>query len=275
MKKIIYLFLPFMALSACSTDAVDSENFDSLDAQASKNASALVSENPMGFYSGNSGQLKGTFSISNDCSNLYLQVSPTADNPEDVKIWLNEGLPALNGNKTQINEPFSFDLSDADGLVWTIPLSTLDTEKNINIFVKAWGDYTGPLSYEEVVYSAYRFDLAGCACEESFSYAAGEGANEYIFTYVPAEDMTAAELVFTFAQSVAVSGLEGWTNKGNATSSTETKTMDLEACERYSWTVTLEKECMGNTGNNNLWTDFKVNDVSKKGELANIKQSCN
>ena len=31
MKKIIYLFLPFMALSACSTDAIDSEGNDSLD----------------------------------------------------------------------------------------------------------------------------------------------------------------------------------------------------------------------------------------------------
>lgn len=115
-----------------------------------------------------------------------------------------------------------------------------------------------------------------CSCEESFNYddAGDDDPTTYTFYYTPSEDMTGAHLVFTFAQAVAVSGLDGWTNNGNATSSTEETRMDLEACHTYEWTVTLSKDCSGHSGNSNLWTDFKVNNDSKKEDLDNIRQSC-
>ncbi len=115
--------------------------------------------------------------------------------------------------------------------------------------------------------------VENCGCEESFDYVENIDGS-YTFTYVPTEDMIDAKLTFTFAQSVAVSGLDGWINSGNATSSTETKIMTLDACEVYEWTVSLDKDCSGNSKNSNVWTDFKVNDISKKGDLKNITQEC-
>lgn len=103
-----------------------------------------------------------------------------------------------------------------------------------------------------------------CGCPESFSYVKNEDGT-YTFTYVPAVDMEDAVLVFTFPQS-ALDGepLTGWTYNGQ----TMQATMDLEACKQYSWTVSLTCKDLNNP--QNKWTDFKVNNVSKKGGLANI-----
>lgn len=107
-------------------------------------------------------------------------------------------------------------------------------------------------------------------CDESFNYTA-IGGNSYTFSYTPAEDMENAEVVFTFAQSVAVSGLDGWDNNGQ----TMQKSMDLDACTTYEWTVELKKNCTASTPNSNVWTDFKVNEISKKNDATpNITQSC-
>ncbi|NEW79141.1 MAG: hypothetical protein GZ086_06870 [Gelidibacter sp.] len=107
-------------------------------------------------------------------------------------------------------------------------------------------------------------------CEESFNYVSN-GGGSYTFTYIPAEDMTDAELVFTFAQGSYVSGLVGWSTLGV----TMQKTMNLTACIAYTWTVLLTPNCNGNSSQSNLWTDFKVNNVSKKNTLTNIVASCN
>lgn len=117
--------------------------------------------------------------------------------------------------------------------------------------------------------------LAYCSedCEESFSYVDNGDNAAYVFTYIPSEDMSAAALVFTFAQGVAASatGLDGWATNG----STRQITMDLVACQEYTWTVDLTPDCSGSSANSNVWTDFKVNTVSKKGTLSNITESCN
>lgn len=107
-------------------------------------------------------------------------------------------------------------------------------------------------------------------CEESFSYTENEDGS-YTFTYKPDEDMADQLVVFTFAQGTVVVGLdETWSTNG----STRQKTMSFTECETVSWTVTLTPDCSGNSGKSNVWTDFKVNDVSKKGELDNIVIEC-
>ena len=109
-------------------------------------------------------------------------------------------------------------------------------------------------------------------CEESFNYLANEDGS-YTFTYVPEEDMDEAEVVFTFAQSVVASGYDWPSWKGNSSSRTET--MDLKACDVYTWTVFLTGDCSGNSNESNLWTDFNVDGDSKKNdETPNIKKSC-
>ncbi|CAN5388440.1 hypothetical protein BH23BAC2_BH23BAC2_21850 [soil metagenome] len=113
--------------------------------------------------------------------------------------------------------------------------------------------------------------VINCGCEESFTYVMNSNGS-YTFTYVPAEDMDNAEVVFTFAQSVVVSGLQGWTSNGVTMQSR----IDLDACEVYTWTVGLNTDCNGRGQKEaNLWTDFKVNDDSKKHEgTPNIEKSC-
>ncbi len=115
--------------------------------------------------------------------------------------------------------------------------------------------------------------VENCGCEESFNYTLNEDGT-YTFTYVPAEDLDGAELTFTFPQADAEFTFEGWDHNGNGNAQTWKRNMDLIACTSYEWTVSLTRECMGSTNNNNLWTDFKVNEDSKKGELNNITQSC-
>lgn len=116
-------------------------------------------------------------------------------------------------------------------------------------------------------------DVVDCSdCEESFSYLDNENGT-YTFTYIPAEDMTDANVVFTFAQGVTISGLEGWGSEGV----TKQKSMDFEACEdHYSWTVGLETNCNGvGQKSANLWTDFTVAGESKKNDdTPNIVQAC-
>jgi hypothetical protein len=108
-------------------------------------------------------------------------------------------------------------------------------------------------------------------CTESFTYV-DNGDGTYIFTYTPEEDLTGAEVVFTFAQGVAVSGLEGWSVNG----STRQKTLDFVACVPVTWTVTLAADCSGKSGASNVWTDFKVNGVSLKADPADkFVQICN
>lgn len=107
-------------------------------------------------------------------------------------------------------------------------------------------------------------------CEESFTYTVN-GKNSYTFTYTPAEDLTDQLVVFTFAQGTVVTGLdESWLTNG----STRQKIMSFTECESVSWTVTLTPDCNGHSGQSNVWTDFKVGDVSRKGGLANIVLDC-
>lgn len=115
--------------------------------------------------------------------------------------------------------------------------------------------------------------VENCGCEESFNYIMNEDGS-YTFTYIPGEDMTSAELVFTFAQASAVGLDNSWTHNGNGNSQTWKTRMDLTACTEYSWTVFLDANCSGNSGHSNLWTDFTVNEDSKKGDLTNIVKTC-
>lgn len=99
-------------------------------------------------------------------------------------------------------------------------------------------------------------------CEESFTYAENEDGT-YTFSYTSEVDVEDAALVFTFAQSAYQSGLpeaQNWVAKGQ----TMQTIMDLKACEKYTWIVTLKANCSGHSGASNVWTDFKVNDYSKK-----------
>ncbi len=109
-------------------------------------------------------------------------------------------------------------------------------------------------------------------CAESFSYVAN-GGGSYTFTYTPAESVTNANLVFTFAQGTYVSGLADFSPAGV----TMQKTMDLVACTTYNWTVILQSNCKGGGQKNaNVWTEFTVNGSPKKNiNYPTITMPCN
>lgn len=152
-----------------------------------------------------------------------------------------------------------------------------------------WGTYTFPLTEgwqacdnitlalqvagngPQAVFTI-NYNLIGIcpSCEESFAYVDNKDGT-YTFTYTPEEDLTDVEVVFTFAQGSLTSGLdETWENNGQ----TYHKTMSFEKCVPVSWTVSLQADCNGKQKQSNVFTDFKIGDVSKKGEEDKIILTC-
>lgn len=115
--------------------------------------------------------------------------------------------------------------------------------------------YPSPSSPAE---SGTMIEIENC-CTPGFTYVDNQDGT-YTFTLVPEEDMMDAQLVFTFAQSYQSGLPEDWTQSGQ----TMQTTMDLTECETYTWTVILTANCSGNSGQSNVWTDFKINNVSQK-----------
>lgn len=278
MKRIYLLFMA-VALAACSAEPVETEGVTALDANLEGNKiKAQEIEDPMGFYSGQSGNLKGTLAVWNDCDNLYLKITPTGDAPDNVEISFVSALPELKDNGNIKNKPeVNYSLVDAENLLWTFPVSDFNTEADNFIFVTAWGDDAGTNNFGEKKhkYTDYTFDFSMCSCEESFDYIVNENGT-YTFIYIPEEDIDNAHLTFTFPQGHVNVSPDGYAQNGIGNDTTFSSKMDLSACESYSWTFKLSADCRG-AGQNavNLWTDFTVSDESKKGNLNNIRQSCN
>jgi hypothetical protein len=133
-------------------------------------------------------------------------------------------------------------------------------------------DGTPSNGYNASTSDDFTVTVENCGCDEAFSYVEN-GDGTITFTYVPSEDLAGANLVLTFAQSAVVS-IPGFTKSG----ATMQATMDLEACETYTWTATIESlRCTGQGQTTvNAWTDFTVNEVSKKNDgTPNIVRPCN
>jgi len=137
------------------------------------------------------------------------------------------------------------------------------------------------------------------SCEESFSYRAMDDSqnftiNEmgntqsstiknksYEFKYIPSEDISGAEIKFTcphISDFSALDGKEYTVNPGNGNGSPTVLTWvgNLTACQEITFNLLFVADCdQTNSGFANVFTDFKVNGESKKGDLENIRVSCN
>ena len=153
---------------------------------------------------------------------------------------------------------------------WQVPLAPVwNVCDRITIAVELRG-VSGGIGKTNVQSFDYYMRDKCTGCEEDFTYT-DNGNNSYTFTYTPGEDMMDQLVVFTFAQGTVVTGLDdSWSTNG----ATRQKTMSFTECEPVSWTVTLTPDCHGHSGQSNVWTDFKVNDISKKGDLSNIVITC-
>ncbi len=236
MKKIMFL-LAILVMVSCSVEPVD--DFITLDSKAKTKSAETATEEfviPDNICAGEN----VTFSIN---APLKTNMQVKQFNPEseewDIQVF-------------QISKS----TSDPQTFTWNFPTA---------------GDYQWKYKAGSGGFSEpFTISVNSC-CQESFTYQ-GEGET-YSFTYVPEEDMENAHLVFTFAQAVEVTGFEpeeDWNWHGQTMQTTKS----LLACTPVTWELTILKKCDGNTSNNNLWTDFKVNDISKKGDLENIVQAC-
>ena len=154
--------------------------------------------------------------------------------------------------------------------------SSTSNPQNFNLLFEEAGDYSLRYKIGSGGFTEKSVTVLDCNdCEESFSYVSN-GDNTYTFYYTPAEDMEGAVVVFTFAQSAYLSGLsEDYSQNGN-NGQTYKATLDLQKCVELEYTIALQANCSGNSQNSNVWTDFKVNDISKKNEnTSNIVQNCN
>lgn len=249
MKKLLYLFILGIGFTSCSVESIDStENLQTADAKFKiqqveksmilKSAEICEGEAPVfvfNFPQGTTGNgLKAT----------------------DIQIQL---------YNPEINDWEQFKKLSYPGAG---PQEYSYTDEVLEV-----GDYSFRVSIGSGGFDYFAtLSVVDCSeCEESFTYTSNENGS-YTFTYIPAEDMEGVDVVFTFAQSVVATGYEwsGW--KGN--SSTRTEVMNLNACSVYTWTLFLTGDCNGNSPESNLWTDFKVNNVSKKGDLSNIERVC-
>ena len=206
------------------------------------------------------------------CTTTSLSAGTTAPICEDIPFSLtatvSTSAETLTGGFIQI-------LNSSNEVVASEAVTSTVRTVTYNVPTGTAGDYTYSARYVRsepsfryqgsVSATTSTVEVIECGgCDESFSYVDNEDGT-YTFTYIPDADIDNANLVFTFAQNSVKTGQNGWDVNGQ----TYQKTMDLEKCEEYSWTFTLD--CKDLTNVQNLWTDFKVNNISKKGELDNIK----
>lgn len=251
MKKLIYLTFLAIGMTGCSVESMDSDELVTADAKFKAQdveKSMHLQETEICF-----GEAP-TFVFN------FPQDSKGNGDPKETDIQIQQFNPDLN--EWEQIEKLSYSGSGPEEYTYEDEVFAIGTY-DFRVSIGSGGfDYTTTL------------DVVECSdCQESFSYEPNEDGS-YTFTYIPEEDMDGAEVVFTFAQGTVVSGYE-WAN-WNGSSSTRTEIMNLEACETYTWTVSLVPDCSGQ-GNSkgNVWTDFKINDVSKKGDLGNIEITCN
>ncbi len=174
MKKLIFLSLLAIGMTGCSVESMDSEELLTADAKFK----TQEAQNPLGFYSGNSDNLKGTVSITNDCDNMYIQIIPNGDDPDGVKLGLFQGdnNPKENGTDSDLEN-----LDMSGGLVWAFPLSGFDELAELRIFVKAWGDYSGTIEWgNKASYFIYEFEEV--TCEEDLDCPSGYMFGDTFFT---------------------------------------------------------------------------------------------
>ncbi len=234
MKKLIYLFILGIGFTSCSVESLDStENLLTADAK---------------FKAQNVEKFNAPAEI---CAGVLAQFSFEAALKTNLQVqqYVNEDWVQVYQISQSTSNPQTFELSFAEPGTYALRYKI------------------GGGGFTETTVTVINCN----PCDESFSYIENENGS-YTFTYIPAEDMAEANVVFTFAQSVVASGYI-WPN-WNGNSSTRTEIMDLDACRVYTWNVFLTGDCSGNSSNSNLWTDFKVNEASKKGELSNILRAC-
>lgn len=280
---------------ACQQDDLSSEEFVTANVKASTTlvsetstanlqdysedcASICIEEGTNTYYkksgsktvqAGGSANTKNvSYEIYNTESQLFIYVtySPTGPNSSKAKLNIN-----INGSErtvekidSEITISHQIDLPENWQACDVIPFTIFQEG-----FIE---DVTFEGSYALV-------GICTDTCEDSFNYEKNVDGS-YTFTYISAEDVTNAEVKFTcphITDFTALDGKEYTINpgKGNGSPTVLTWTGNLEACEEITFTILFDADCEQNNADFAiLFADFKVNEVSKKGEKENIKFDC-
>ena len=247
MKKLTYLLFLAIGVTACSVESMDStENLLTADLKAKVNA---TSSTEMLFEENVCAGEETVITV-----NFPQRKNPQGKNlPTTVKIELMVEGSWLNIYEEELNDvtTTSFNYTFNDAMEYELRYSA----------------ETGPWNDSQFL------EVSDC-CTEGFTYI-DNGDRTYTFTYKAGEDMDNAKLVFTFAQGAYVSGLSvDFSQNGNG--HTYEAIMDLEKCDVLEYTVTLSPTCTGANNSSNVWTDFKVNEVSQKANIEDkFTASCN
>ncbi|MGY5850300.1 hypothetical protein [Salegentibacter sp. F14] len=166
MKKLFYLIILGAGIIGCSTDTeslTDSNNIQELDFTIENSGFPITTYD----YYNNGGKLKGSLLVTQDCDNLYVQI--TGD-PDEVYLGVfdENDNPQVNQNNDKVKyATLPDDLSTADQYQWTFPLSGFSTE-TVKIFARSWGNWVGDLSYYDASYFTYTLETCEVECESGY-----------------------------------------------------------------------------------------------------------
>ncbi len=152
----------------------------------------------------------------------------------------------------------------------TKPVTVIACTKISTLFNRIGGVGGAGGTLENITVDYYLRELC-IGCDEDFSYVDNMDGT-ITFTYLPAESGNKF-VEFTFPQAIVTDAPAGFTQPGNG--NVRQKYVDFVACTSVSWTFDFSANCTG-TGQTlaNVFTDFKVDGVSKKSDVSNIQFVC-
>lgn len=179
MRKSFCFLLVAGVMAGCSVEPMDSyDRSATADLKAGTDAVSSTEAEAQGEFRKPNGkeELRGNIFVTNDCENLYIEIVPEKNYPDEVKLGLfqeGEEFPKTNGEPDQVQV---YDISSEEDLIWTFPLEDFDTSIDLSIFSKAWGIWTGDLEWgDKGSYFIYTFEEINC--EEICGYGLGYWKN--------------------------------------------------------------------------------------------------
>ena len=221
-----------------------------------------------------SNEKKITYYAHNTESDFIVEVKYENTNAVKANITID-----IDGNTSTIN-----DVENGDVISHSIKTEGWQACNQIGFSINASfnngsgrGQSQNDIDFDDESYGL--IGICSSTCDESFSYSENEDGS-YTFSYISSEDLEDAEVKFTLPHIInfeAHDGKEYSVNPGNSHGSPTVLTWngDIDACNEITFTLSFEADCeQTNSGKANLFTDFKVNGVSKKGDNENIVFAC-
>ncbi|HZW62538.1 MAG TPA: hypothetical protein VFF15_02730 [Flavobacteriaceae bacterium] len=251
------LFTPeLLPYTDCAEVCIDSENelFYSITDSQSRAAGPNSKEvNYVAFNTSNRFFVDATYTITSGNANAKATI--TIDINGDTRVF--DNVPS--GNTVRHSIALASDWQACDVVSFSVLQEGLSM----------------PVSFDE------EYSLVGIcgSCEENFSYRLNLDGS-YTFFYTSEEDLDNAEVKFTSPHITGFEALDGKIysvnpGKRNGAPTVLTWNGDIDACQELTFAIRFDADCeQTNSGFANIFTDFKVNGVSKKGTQENIRLNC-